>query len=334
MILIPEQVKALRDKITSLKKQKSALLNNNEDIKELDDKIIKCQTILGKGEILRTINYKKIDYGTKFIVDTSLQKYQEVNLVENTLFLNEKNYVDTNSSFGENVSGKRVGDKFSYLSPLENVVIEGKIVEILSRDKIGVHLIRERIKSLRINKKMERYIKELHAKNDLVTLRKLDEITTSQYSLLDEESDNLTKAYLRLSGDKYQPDEHYIYNSIHSVDSRLGLVRKKLQESVITKPKSSDIIEIGSKVGLTVFDKEEPIKICAELINHAVSTELDTDYIELISSLGLAIFGLKAGDEFSYYVAGGNIRKGIISKVNNLDNITIDEKSNGRVKKI
>ena len=41
------------------------------------------------------------------------------------------------------------------------------------------------------------------------------------------------------------------------------------------------------------------------MINLAVSDELDSEYVERITPLGMAVLGLKDGDEFKYFTKHG-----------------------------
>ena len=56
-----------------------------------------------------------------------------------------------------------------------------------------------------------------------------------------------------------------------------------------------------------------------EIINKAVSDELDGEYVERISSLGSAIFGCQKGEKFMYRLDNRRNRyiRGIVQEVHN-----------------
>lgn len=94
--------------------------------------------------------------------------------------------------------------------------------------------------------------------------------------------------------------EESVYSSIWSIYARLGLVNKMLRESKIVTPPSDNTIGVGSKVSIITFEDGEIQNRRVEIINQAVSTELNTDYIEAISPLGQEIIGLKNNQKFDY----------------------------------
>lgn len=73
-----------------------------------------------------------------------------------------------------------------------------------------------------------------------------------------------------------------------------------LRESKIVTPPSDNTIGVGSKVSIITFEDGEIQNRRVEIINQAVSTELNTDYIEAISPLGQEIIGLKNNQKFDY----------------------------------
>ena len=56
-----------------------------------------------------------------------------------------------------------------------------------------------------------------------------------------------------------------------------------------------------------------------ELVNRAVSTEIEGEYVERISPLGEAIYGLRVGEQFSVKRSHKPNLKGVITQVENVD---------------
>ena len=95
-----------------------------------------------------------------------------------------------------------------------------------------------------------------------------------------------------------------------------------LRESKIIAPLSDNTIGIGSKVSILTFEDGIIQNRRVEIINQAVSTELNTDYIEAISPLGQEIIGLKDNEMFDYryYSTVDNntlLGNGIVYDINN-----------------
>ena len=116
--------------------------------------------------------------------------------------------------------------------------------------------------------------------------------------------------------------EESVYSSTWAIYSRLGIVNKMLRESKIAALPDDNIVGIGSKVSIMTFEDGQNQNRRVEIINQAVSTELNTDYIEAISPLGEQIIGLKDNQDFSYryYSTLYNkvvIGNGIVYDINN-----------------
>ncbi len=68
-----------------------------------------------------------------------------------------------------------------------------------------------------------------------------------------------------------------------------------------------------------------------EMINSAVSTELDRNYIERISNLGSKLYGLSENDEFIVRIGNSNFISGIVFDIENKINCSIDDIRNNPV---
>lgn len=427
MILIPEQVKELREKIIDLEEKikdyenyflecdkstlESGFVKYKDNTLEVDnynlDKKILASYIdaLNNGEFITDIDYNSIGYGTKFKVKYDEDdEYETYTLTENSLGLKSVNfnrnngYISVDGLLGKNIKGKKEGDEFRYIVSLkgkkENIVITGKIIEILKKSKNDVNFIMAKPKSFRIASKAKKYRQTLDEK----ALKELDQITPSQYELLEEEKNRLVNSLMKFKkyqnrimvnsvvslknrkgvvnkykivdeddvdftreidcnsivarrlfskrkGDyfderiSYKIDgkrkynyyrgyiveidnslvskEESVYSNIRTIYSRLGFVNKLLKESSIVKAPNSDIVGIGSKVSIMTFENGEIHNRRVEVINHAVSTELTSDYIEAISPMGEAVIGLKNNQDFVYYSHLGELSSGIVYDINN-----------------
>ena len=116
--------------------------------------------------------------------------------------------------------------------------------------------------------------------------------------------------------------EDKIYTSIYSLYNRLNTVNKLLSNCKIVTPQLNNTVGIGSKVSIITYENGEIQNRRVELINQAVSTELNTDYVEAISSLGESIIGLKDNDSFGYYYYSDRYRRmsfgnGAVYDINN-----------------
>lgn len=348
MILIPEQVKALREEIKRLEEDKkdyelyfkecekstsdSGFVKFQDDTIEVDnynktrEKLSSYKRALVENEFVDLKDTDAINYGTEFTVLYDDTK-EEVTytLVQNTIGLiraninSENGYMPYDSDLGRAVIGKTVDDDFSYTFNLKGrkdpIIITGKIVRIIKKSNKDIHFIMSRPKSARISKKNEIIRKKAYMENDTKEIDKLHEITLSQFKLLKEEQERLTVSLTKLK--KYEDITTYtgkiididnssvekeegIHSSIWSIYSRLGIVNKMLRESKIIEPPSDDTIGIGSKVSIITFEDGQIQNRRVEIINQAVSTELNTDYVEAISPLGQEIMGLTNNQMFDY----------------------------------
>lgn len=171
---------------------------------------------------------------------------------------------------------------------------------------------------------MKEYRKKLYRDNDIVTLKKFNAITLSQYHLLREESNRLAMAVSRVkSFNKNHIDisnEDYLYTSSTPLYTKCGIINRFLKDVSFVNPVTQDRVEAGSGVSLK-FEKNGTItEKRVEVINQAMSTELNTDYIELISTLGLAISGKKNGNTFTYMDCDRKYVNGIVYDIDNNPN--------------
>lgn len=431
MILIPEQVKALRDKIYFLElqlegykeyfksREKSGLESGfvtftdstmeSYDYSEIEKQLEAYKKTLEVGEFLKNVDDEKVGYGTTVIVKyDDVEEEEKYTITENSIGLNSvgfekgNSYISVESYLGKAINGLVEGDQFSYSVPIkgkrDSLLITGKIVEIIKTSNKDVNFIISRKKSCRFSKTAQKMIKSLKENNDTEELRKIEEITISQYELLKEErqkllniismykkydgkimngtiikiknsqgkistyqivdKDNIdiekeidissltfSKLVTKSKGDKIDIIGIYVlggkkkhkqykgtiveidnslvkrnesvFRSINEVYGRLGQVNKYLRNSKIVAPREDNKIGIGSKVSIMTFENGEVQNRRVEIINKAVSTELNTDYIEALSPLGQAILNADKNDKFYYYYGNARFGDGLIYDINN-----------------
>ena len=94
-------------------------------------------------------------------------------------------------------------------------------------------------------------------------------------------------------------------------------MNKLLSTAVIATLPCDDTIGVGSKVSIMTFENGKVNNRRVEIINHAVSSELDSDYVEVISPLGSAVMGLKDNDKFIFGFDKRIKAEGIVYDINN-----------------
>ena len=276
MILIPEQVKALREEIARLEEKirdyqeyfkdcdkSSAILgfvnytdntlevnNYNSDKKKLEI----YKRALVENEFIDSTNSNTIECGTEFTVLFDDTKEEETyTLVENTIglarerFSKDKGYIVPDSSLGKAVIGKSIDDEFSYDINIKgkkgSISITGKIIDIIKKSRNDINFIVSRKRSRRISKKW---------KKDISKLNDLKEITLSQYELLKEEKERLLTLISKL--EKY--NNKIRVGSIITLENKKGITKDyeivDKDEFDITKE-----IDVNTVLGRKIISKRK-----------------------------------------------------------------------------
>lgn len=331
MILIPEQISYLRNQIKITKENIRSYNDylSSKDITSGDyssrafigDSVLDDQYSLERKKYrdimyaLENADYKRersldvIDIGTKFTVEFDGDyEHDEILLVEGVDGLTISGgdgFVSLNSLLGQNVIGKKEGDRFEYTvitgrMPTDKRKVSGTIKSIVKDPKAYASFIREKRKSDRISKIYKARRHELLSnptKENLEELESYNTISLSQRLLLLIEAERLSK---------YAKDRNAV--------NRMTVVKKLLAESHIAKPLDDGTIGVGTKFELR-YNKDGQIEtITGEMINQAVSDEIDTDYVERVSPLGQQIYGLRVGDPFAFR-DGNKVYKGSVASV-------------------
>jgi len=124
----------------------------------------------------------------------------------------------------------------------------------------------------------------------------------------DDEESAMIKRYAEIKGITEDEAREY-FNSLPAV-----VVKRLLNEAKLAPKTTDGTIGVGTKFEIKI-NRDGVIETRqAEMINQAISDELDCDYIERISPLGYQLFGLRTGDSFSFR-EGNKTYKGCVSAV-------------------
>ena len=279
MKLIPEQVAYLREKVKLLKTKNKEYYNyfgDNEFVPNLD-KLAKYEQILKTSEYVKDINVNKVDIGTKFEIrfsdSSDIRKYT---LVENTIGVNpSEGYISINSPLGESIYGKSEDEKFEYTTIKHNRIskVSGSIVGIDTSKKSYLQ-----------------YINNVPYENRVCNA---DNVASKQLESIDAE-----KCFISSSQKELLMEEAERLANNGNYKERLTTVKKLLEESKVAKLPNNETIGIGTCFSIMTFDKNTGVETKRfELINRAVSDELENEYLEVSSPLGSRVLGLSNNDE-------------------------------------
>lgn len=322
MKLIPEQVKDLREKREGLLKSRQEYIEqcSSRDYTAVDgigsqimadftsdleysksrEKIVEIDSLLKKSEFVSDRNFECIDIGTGFKVafDDGFDFGDKIILIDASSPITSMGYTPVDSDFGKAVLGKKVGDEVSYKVKETGVVVNCTVSEIDNIRDHYTHFIREKRYHFRSSRAEREILQELRD-NDPVEYEKRKMITLSQKELIEEEISQLTTS-----------------SRNRSIGCRIGQLEKRLKYPIAPLPED-DSIGVGSYVTIALDIDGEVEEYSFEMINSAVSTELEDHYVERISSLGHSIYGLKAGDHFHVHRWHQTTINGVVLDVNN-----------------
>ena len=256
--------------------------------KERDD-LEKLYYILTNAEYVTDRQTDEIGIGTKFFMrfndDTETKALILTEFVQGISY--GSNFVSIESPLGQAVIGKKTGEGFSYQvvvgnGPRDRYNISGQIEGIVTEPKDYLQFISSRPLKNRISKEAKRERHELLTANTEEAQEenaRRHEITDSQVQLLFLEKQKVGK---------------------HSRDKkdlkRLSEIEKVLQTSKVATPPTDGTIGIGSTFEIVVSDGQNVETRRLELINRAVTTELEDAYVERIDALGSKLFGKRQDD--------------------------------------
>lgn len=322
MKLVPEQVKYLRERKEQLLQARETYIKycQNRERTQMDGvssgyvvdyqheydfihnlrELEEIEKILSLGEFVSDRNLDTIDIGTSFSV-----RFDEDDENNHMMLVDAKGAIGTlyfiaiDTDFGNAVLGKKEGDAVTYKVQATGRQISLTIDEIEKVKDNYEHFIREKTHASRISGSEKEELRRLK-KEDIEEYNKRHEITESQKSLLEEELGKIS------------------INTKNLSEIRRRSVIKKTLESPVAIPPEDDSIGIGSHVIISLMDENgDLIEKSIEVINQAVSTELESHYVERISPLGHAIYGLHINDAFTIRRNHKPALKGLVDAVDN-----------------
>lgn len=335
MILTPEQVSNMREENRRIKErlpEYSDYFQNREissaeftegrplaDFATEANYKFDINTIKRNEELLETSKFLKerttdfIEIGTKFIVKFDHNnKKQELLLVEESVGIPKlKGFVTLNSLLGQNIRGKKENDTFSYKINTDKYtpatrVITGVVTEIKKDPKDYLHYITDKGYSSRKCRKEKTDISRLYQNRNtdeqsMIEYQKRLALAPSQVKLIQDE----IKYLLRMNSDPAK------------IKGKVMALRKYLEKYNVAKLPTDGSIGIGTNFSVMINTPSGVIDKRFEMINRAVSTELENEYLERISLLGSKVFGLKEKESFNFKNSSNELCTGIVYDIDN-----------------
>lgn len=270
-------------------------MSNNKNRKELQE----IEHALRHSEFVVERNFECIDIGTAFYVS-----FEGVEEKERTMVIDQKTYTPTvlfattESDFGKAVLGHKDGDEVTYTVQSNGRKMKVRIEEIDRIKENYTRFIRETEYTKRISEVARRDLRRLKVE-DKEEYKRRHYITPSQELLLLEELGKIGNCTDNIKE-----------------KARRGVIKKLLSDYEVLPFPKGDTIQIGSNVKIMLQDGKE---MSFELVNRAVSTEIEGEYVERISPLGEAIYGLRVGEQFSVKRSHKPNLRGVITQVENVD---------------
>ncbi len=329
MYLIPEQVLGIRNIISASEKTKQeykeyqidrgnitrddtcgykvfdSVTDNHyrREFRELED----SEQLLSTSQVVARPSITHIKIGTKFWLSLNKEKPEKYVLVDTVTGMGlQERFVTASSPLGKELYGKTAGTDITYRVPLGTQL--ATITEIVSSEDEYMKMLKGKENA---KKACRRAKQEIHDSLEDGTYKKEWLIMSpSQEKLLTEELSYLIKA------NKMKKDSE-IDASIH------GLKWLLTRYKTVQTP-TDDTIGVGSQISIALKDKEGNLSTIEniEFINRALSTELDGLYIERITPLGSALYGLKKNDVFKVRIDNKNYT-GVVTNVCNKNYLTL-----------
>lgn len=266
--------------------------------RELED--VNNALAISKYKKGRTFDY--VDVGTRIKVRFSDGEVDEIMLIDAGTPSYSSKEARLSSDFGIAVFGKAEGDTVSYKVSSTGRKMTLTIEEI---DKVMSHydsFITERARKNRLSRPARKEIHDLV--NNPEEYKKRHQYTISQLFLINEEINKIGS------------------NATDSEKRRKAYLERYLKDNTLVEPPKDNTIGIGSIVSILIRNEDGTFEERNfELINEAISTEVDSEYVERISTLGQALYGKKAGDNFKLKRSNQSSLTGIIQTVDNTNTL-------------
>ncbi len=303
MILVPEQVKLLRERLQCVKKQLKgfddyydnidydetevlhipvgidSFAHNQYHMEKKEKKEIK--EILLNSTYLRKRTISHIEIGTRFLFQFfDEDEVFDFILVDKTVGMGSmQGFISKESPIGKQLLGARERDVIGKVGTVLEIKKEDKDYDCFFRDSNSCTLVcyeeDQKLKKLKRNRKFD-----LEAEEEWNTYQT---ITMSQKILLEQERERILA---------------------HSF-SEEGKIRLKEIEQLLTQREVSSLpddntIGVGSCFQIMLFTPNGFETRRLEMVNEVVSDELKSDYIVRTSPLGSTVFGLKNKEKFLF----------------------------------
>ena len=257
---------------------------------------------LGQAEFVTERNYNAVDIGTAFYVNFGDDDRERLMLIDENISNGGYKLVSTKSDFGKAVIGKREGETVTYTVQATGRKLSLTIDEIDTIRENYEHFIRE----------TEQHNRLCHTAKE--ELRQLKENNPEEYA----NRHTISKSQWYLANEEYGK---FGNQSKSKADiKRKSYLRDILANAKIAELPKDDTIGIGSKVEVLITDENGNTKTKQfEYVNQAISTELESQYVERITAEGRSLFGLKANDTFKIKRKNKPALMGIVLSVKNYD---------------
>ncbi len=239
-------------------------------------------TVLSRGRIVLKRDYQRIDIGTGFYLSFSgkRDKIRRLILTDSSSPSLSLQTVSLDTDLGQVVLGKKAGEEVTYQVRANGRMVHATIQGIDEEPSHYERFIREVPTTKRMSQLAKSKLKELK-ENDLEEYQSWHQLTKSQMLLVHDEL-----AKISIDSKDYS-------------DIRMRSFYESLLDGDTAEVVDDNSIGIGSIVTLELIDEMgNTIQKTFEMINRAVSSELESDYVERISPLGIQIYGLKPTDTF------------------------------------
>ena len=325
MLLIPEQIRYLKEAIRELKLEikeyESYFLDRNitnsettfrsivgSDVidNQFQAKISKLkiyEDAIATATYVREISKDQIGIGSKFKLrfegEETAEEFQLIDTFIGTSLQDE--IVTSESPLGKNLIGKKAGEDFSYSIESGNskFLVSGTVEEIIPPAKNAIDFIRNKYvrdrKSGTAKQETKMWAETIDLEESKLQQQTWLTITESQKELLETELERLEKEPKRTKEEKT------------AIATRMTKI-KELLKRPISHPEGNKIA-VGSSFSVMLFEPEQTVFKRLELVNQAYSDELNDEYVERISALGMVVYGLGEGEEFvikkdNQYISG------------------------------
>lgn len=260
-----------------------------------NDKLRNHRAILSNNEFMYDRNYEQISCGTKFkycFIDEPSNVEEGIIAYTMAGLSSYEGFISYSSNLSKAVYGHKTGDVCVFKGADDLQVI--RILDIEKNQENYVNFIRSVPYNKRRSWRERCEIKE-EINNYSNEYQKRKNITVSQRELLKEELERIASCL---------KNENLITSK-----RRIAEIKNYLNNRRVATPYFDGSIDVGVRFKVTLMNKDgSTVTKCLEMINVALGDELDCDYIERISSLGSVVYGLRDGDEFTYFVKGiGNV---------------------------